>query len=85
VDVGLGGGEGMEEKERDRGMWEWGEGGGEVEEKERERKEGRQLVSRSEARDGGMDGKKRRLRKDKQTKVRMKVARLSPLVDSLVN
>lgn len=61
----------------------WREGGGEVEEKERERE--RQLVSRSEGRDGGMDGKKRRLRKDKQTKVRMRVARLSPLIDSLVN
>lgn len=83
MDVGLGGGEGMEEKERERGMWDWREGGGEVEEKERERE--RQLVSRSEGRDGGMDGKKRRLRKDKQTKVRMRVARLSPLVDSLVN
>lgn len=82
--MGLGGGEGMEEKEREQGMWD---GGREVERWRRkgEREKGRQPVSRSEVRDGGMDGKKRRLRKDKQTKVRMRVARLSPLIDSLVN
>lgn len=64
-----------------------GTGGREVERWRRkgEREKGRQPVSRSEVRDGGMDGKKRRLRKDKQTKVRMRVARLSPLIDSLVN